>query len=144
MNISKSTNDSVTKMEKLSFLLVVLSVVIAETETALYLVYINPFLFLKWNIWFEKMSAGKMSVWGIEIRRTFCWARKYAAQKLKFSIKDFFSKCDQIPSFLWIRSHLLKKYLILRKSWKLHYLWSDICCGNAHGRNFRQGTVPEP
>ena len=34
---------------------------------------------------------------------------KYAlhtAQKMKFSIKDFFSKCDQI---LWIWSHLLKK-----------------------------------
>ena len=31
------------------------------------------------------------------------------AQKIKFSIKDFFSKCDQICSFLWIWSHLLKK-----------------------------------
>ena len=30
-------------------------------------------------------------------------------QKLKFSIKDFFSKCDQIRSFLRIWSHLLKK-----------------------------------
>ena len=29
------------------------------------------------------------------------------AQKMKFSIKDFFSKCDQIRSFLRIRSHLL-------------------------------------
>ena len=29
---------------------------------------------------------------------------------MKFSIKDFFSKCDQIRSFLWIWSHLLKKY----------------------------------
>ena len=34
------------------------------------------------------------------------------AQKLKFSIKDFFSKCDQIRSFLWIGSHLLKKSLM--------------------------------
>ena len=31
------------------------------------------------------------------------------AQKMKFSIKDFFSKCDQIDSFLRIWSHLLKK-----------------------------------
>ena len=30
---------------------------------------------------------------------------------MKFSIKDFFSKCDQILSFLWILSHLLKKSL---------------------------------
>ena len=30
---------------------------------------------------------------------------------MKFSIKDFFSKCDQILSFLQICSHLLKKSL---------------------------------
>ena len=30
---------------------------------------------------------------------------------MKFSIKDFFSKCDQICSFLRIWSHLLKKFL---------------------------------
>ena len=30
---------------------------------------------------------------------------------MKFSIKDFFSKCDQICSFLRIWSHLLKKSL---------------------------------
>ena len=34
------------------------------------------------------------------------------AQKMKFSIKDFFSKRDQIRSFLWIWSHLLKKFLM--------------------------------
>ena len=34
------------------------------------------------------------------------------AQKMKFSIKDFFSKCDQIHSFLRIWSHLLKKSLL--------------------------------
>ena len=34
------------------------------------------------------------------------------AQKMKFSIKDFFSKCDQICSFLRIWSHLLKKSLM--------------------------------
>ena len=31
---------------------------------------------------------------------------------MKFSIKDFFSKCDQIHSFLRIWSRLLKKYLM--------------------------------
>ena len=31
--------------------------------------------------------------------------------KMNFSIKDFFSKCDQISSFLRIWSHLLKKSL---------------------------------
>ena len=34
------------------------------------------------------------------------------AQEMKFSIKDFFSKCDQIRSFLRIRSHLLMKSLM--------------------------------
>ena len=34
------------------------------------------------------------------------------AQKMKFSIKDFFSKCDRIPSFLQIWSRLLKKFLM--------------------------------
>ena len=34
------------------------------------------------------------------------------AQKMKFSIKDIFSKCDQTRSFLWIRSHLLEKSLM--------------------------------
>ena len=31
---------------------------------------------------------------------------------MKFSIKDFFSKCDQIRKKLRIWSHLLKKYLV--------------------------------
>ena len=35
-----------------------------------------------------------------------------AAQKIKFSIKDFFSKCDQMCRKLQIWSHLLKKSLM--------------------------------
>ena len=31
---------------------------------------------------------------------------------MKFSIKDFLSKCDQIRSFPWISSHLVTKYLM--------------------------------
>ena len=34
------------------------------------------------------------------------------AQKMKFSIKDFFCKCDEICSFQWNWSHLLKKSLM--------------------------------
>ena len=30
-------------------------------------------------------------------------------EKMELSMKDFLSKCDQIRSFLWIWSHLLKK-----------------------------------
>ena len=36
----------------------------------------------------------------------------YTAQKMKFSIKDFLSKCDQIHRKLRIWSYLLKKFLI--------------------------------
>ena len=36
----------------------------------------------------------------------------FIAQKVKFSIKDFFSKYDQIRRKLWIWSHLLKKSLM--------------------------------
>ena len=35
----------------------------------------------------------------------------FTAQKMKFSIKDFFSKCDQIRRKLQIWSHLLEKSL---------------------------------
>ena len=38
-------------------------------------------------------------------------------QKMKFSIRDFFSKCDQIRNFLRIWSHLLKKYLMEKLLW---------------------------
>ena len=38
--------------------------------------------------------------------------RLHTAQKMKFSIKDFFSKCDQIRSFLLIWLHLLKKFFM--------------------------------
>ena len=34
------------------------------------------------------------------------------AQNMKFSIKNFFSKCDQIRSFLRIWSHLPKKFIM--------------------------------
>ena len=37
---------------------------------------------------------------------------QYTAQKMKFSIQDFFSKCDQIRRKVHVRSHMLKKSLI--------------------------------
>ena len=36
----------------------------------------------------------------------------FTVEKVKFSIKDFFSKCDQIRRFLRIWSHLAKKSLM--------------------------------
>ena len=46
------------------------------------------------------------------------------AQKMKFSIKDFFSKCDQIRRKLRIWSHLLKKPLIENFIFCAMLLWS--------------------
>ena len=46
------------------------------------------------------------------------------AQKMKFSIKDFFSKWDQIRSFLRIWPHLLKK------SFKEIFIFCNVCCSN--------------
>ena len=42
----------------------------------------------------------------------FSFIISITAQKMKFSIKDFFSKRDQIRKKLRICSHLLKKCLI--------------------------------
>ena len=49
---------------------------------------------------------------GLMVKRIFrLWSLLHCTKK-KFSIKDFFSKCNQIRSFLRIWSHILKKYLI--------------------------------
>ena len=57
------------------------------------------------------------------------------AKKEKFSIKDFFSKCDQIRGFLRIWSHLLKKSLMDEETLngKLHFL----CSGKDVGDKWR-------
>ena len=44
------------------------------------------------------------------------------AQKMKFSVKDFSGKCDQIPWKLWIWSHLLEK-----SYGELLFLCSGLC-----------------
>ena len=57
---------------------------------------------------FDKMSRKNSDLFW----RNHIESRKFTAQKMKFSIKDFFSKCDQIHRKLRIWSHLLKKSLI--------------------------------
>ena len=53
-------------------------------------------------------------------------------QKMTFSIKDFFSKCDQIRGFLRIWSHLLKKSLMENFAFCAKQLLRslDICISN--------------
>ena len=48
----------------------------------------------------------------LEIHQLLSYFPYYTAQKMKFSIKNFFSKWDQIRSFLQIWSHLLKTSLM--------------------------------
>ena len=48
--------------------------------------------------------------------------------------KDFFSKCDQIRSFLWIWSHLLKKSLM--KNFIFCAVWRPIHYENVNAQNF--------
>ena len=55
------------------------------------------------------------------IRTTIIDASLHTAQKMKFSIKDLFSKCGQIRSFLRIWSHLLKKFIFCAVAGV--YLW---------------------
>ena len=44
--------------------------------------------------------------------KEYYWSVIVTAQKMKFTVKDFFSKCDQIRRKLRIWSHLLKKSLM--------------------------------
>ena len=55
---------------------------------------------------------------------------------MKVSNKDFFSKCDQIRSFLRIWSHLLKKYLMENFIFVLCYIYQYL-------RGFVQKKPPE-
>ena len=64
--------------------------------------------------WFWVVLAGFRSPFGL-FWIVLAWFRSpfgFTAPKMKFSIKGFFSKCDQIHRKIWIWSHLLKKSLI--------------------------------
>ena len=60
----------------------------------------------------SKQTIIKVFNLGIILNRIKNFAKNhFTAQKPQLSVKDFFSKCDQICSFtVW--SHLLKKYLM--------------------------------
>ena len=46
-----------------------------------------------------------------EVRKIYIFWLTFSAQKMKFSIKDFFSKSDQTHSVMHIWTHFLKKSL---------------------------------
>ena len=57
--------------------------------------------------------------------------KAFTAQKMKFSTKDFFSKCNQIRSFLQIWSHLLKKSLMK------NFIFSAVFVSEQQQKHFR-------
>ena len=57
-------------------------------------------------------------------------AQNVTAQKMKFSIRYFFSKCDQIPSFLRVWSHLLKKSLMEKFIFCAEHVLNVVCTFN--------------
>ena len=62
--------------------------------------------FLKRFMYKEQRRTVVLLIWEhlVEV-----WMIGFTAQKMKFSVTDFSSKCDQILSFLRIWLHLLKK-----------------------------------
>ena len=73
-----------------------------------------------------------------------CWLKKtpsrlaglvHTPEKMKFSNKDFFSKCDQIRSFLRIWSHLLKKSLME------NFIFCAVLLARVHMENFHLAYV---
>ena len=59
----------------------------------------------------------------------------HTAQKTKISSKNFFSKCDQIHSFIWISSNLLKKSSI-----EIHFLCIDMIKNTIIVKKINQST----
>ena len=62
--------------------------------------------------WPGTRICGQERLFGTVIFNHVLMFTKRAAQRMKFSIKNFFSKCDQIRRKLRIWSHLLKKFLM--------------------------------
>ena len=74
-----------------------------------------------WAFLFRKGFTGQMEIsLAMELKRFLCMG---LALHKKWSINDFFSKCDQIRSFLRIWWHLLKKSLM--ENFVFCSLWID-------------------
>ena len=62
-------------------------------------------------------------------------------KKMNFSIKDFFSKCDQICSFLQIWSHLLKNPLMENFIFCAVYRSGKLCLLHQHNTTFKRSAT---
>ena len=68
---------------------------------------------------------------------------QFTAQKMKFSIKDFFSKLDQIRSFPQICSHLLEKSLLQNVGFSAMFEYSYLLPCTADQENSILGLFQE-
>ena len=81
----------------------------SENSSCFYL-----FLFHIHYSYFQKVGhLGRGEKSWLKKQQNVTWSEGWnTAQKMKFSIKDFFSKYNQIRRKLRVWSHLLKKYLM--------------------------------
>ena len=67
----------------------------------------------RWRLTIKKILNFFCKVLQVYLSYSFLTSHfEYTSQKMKFSIRDFSSKCDQIRSFLRIWSHLLKIFVM--------------------------------
>ena len=85
-----------------------------------------------------------MSPWVVKSVICFECLPLFTGPKIKFSIKDFFSKSDQIRSFLRICSHLLKKSLMENFIFCAVFINSESAStlSNLIWRDFVEGNMP--
>ena len=77
----------------------------------------------------KKILKSFVKYWGViftHVSIQFSLIIKFTAQKIKFFIKDFFSKCHQICRKLWIWPHLLNKFLME------NFIFWAVNCTNAY------------
>ena len=84
----------------------------------------------------EILMTGYFPIW--LTLQIFFQTMVFTAQKRKFSIKNFFCKCDQIRSKIWIWPHLLKKYL-----WKTSFLVQCLHKKIIYNKNFNSRLFAE-
>ena len=90
-----------------------------HTHTYIYIyiyIYIFPLLFKNSHdietIYHMKLTKYSMTIQQCSNFSRVSYTVQYTAQKIKFSIKGFLSKCEQMQNFLRIFLHLLKESLM--------------------------------
>ena len=69
------------------------------------------------NITLWKFAKTLIVSWVVIVEEMDRYQKLHTVQKMKFSIKDFFRKCDQIRSSLTFTAEI--------PNWKLHFLCNE-------------------